>query len=506
MAYFLGIDIGTYESKGCLVDENLHIVQTAVVQHGLSVPRPGWAEHDAEGIWWRDFVTLSQKLLSRPEARNLKAVGCSAIAPTMLPVDASGRPLRPAILYGIDTRAHQEIQELEAALGKNWIEEQCWNELSSQSVGPKILWFKKNESGLFRRTWKVMTATTYLVFKLTGEVVVDFYTACAFTPLLDLNRLRWNEELGSILVPPAALPELRWTTDIAGKVTKKAAAETGIPAGTPVIVGTADAAAEFVSTGAGAPGDMMLMLGTTIFFIQQLSCPARAKGLWSSVFLWPGSYCIAGGMATGGALTRWFRDNFATEELARERETGENAYEILWKQAAEVPPGGPGLVMLPYFSGERTPINDPKARGVIVGLSLSHSKYSVYRALLEGIAFGIRHNMEYMEQAAVPKRLFVVGGGTKNALWLQIIASVLRRELLLPPVRIGASFGDALLAALSQGAFRQEELVTLVSGAYEKVWPDEKLAQIYEGYYEIYRGLWSDIAKWVHRAAELGGA
>ncbi|MBC7098265.1 FGGY-family carbohydrate kinase [Candidatus Bipolaricaulota bacterium] len=506
MAYFLGIDIGTYESKGCLVDENLRVVRTAVARHGLSVPRPGWAEHDAEGIWWKDFVTLSQELLSEPKTRDLVAVGCSAIAPTMLPVDAEGRPLRPAILYGIDTRAHKEIQELEDALGKDWIEKRCWNELSSQSVGPKILWFKKNEPQLFRKTWKVMTATTYLVFKLTGQVVVDFYTACAFTPLLDLNELRWNDELGSILAPPHMLPDLRWTAEVAGKVTREAAVETGIPAGTPVIVGTADAAAEFVSTGAGAPGDMMLMLGSTVFFILQLSRPLRAEGLWSSVFLWPGSFCIAGGMATGGALTRWFRDNFAAEETARERETGENAYEILWRRAAEVPPGGPGLVVLPYFSGERTPVNDPKARGVIIGLSLSHNKYSVYRALLEGIAFGIRHNVECVERVASPKRLLGVGGGTKNPLWLRIIASVLRRELLLPPVRTGASFGDALLAALSQGALRRKDLVTLFSGAYEKVRPDEELARLYEEYYVIYRGLWEDISTWVHRAADLGGA
>ncbi|MGY4707487.1 FGGY-family carbohydrate kinase [Candidatus Bipolaricaulota sp. J31] len=506
MAYFLGIDIGTYESKGCLVDESFHVVRTATVKHDLSIPKPGWAEHDAEEIWWKDLVTLSRELLSKPEARALAAVGCSAIAPTMLPVDAKGRPLRPAILYGIDTRAHKEIQELEATLGKEWIEKRCWNELSSQSVGPKILWFKKNESRLFRKTWKVMTATTYLVFKLTREVVVDFYTACAFTPLLDLNELRWSEELGSLLVSPAMLPELRWTAEVAGKVTAEAAAETGIPVGTPVIVGTADAAAEFVSAGAGASGDMMLMLGSTVFFIQQLSRPARVEGLWSSVFLWPGSYCVAGGMATGGAITRWFRDNFAGEELARERETGENAYEILWRHAAEAPPGGPGLVVLPYFSGERTPINDPKARGVIIGLSLSHDKYSVYRALLEGIAFGIRHNVECMERTASPKRLLTVGGGTKNPLWLQIIASVLQRKLLLPPVRIGASFGDALLAALARGALQQEDLVTLFSGSYEEVRPDEALASTYEEYYAIYRGLWGDISEWVHRAADLGGA
>jgi len=505
MNYFLGIDIGTYETKGCLIDEKLRIIKTAIRQHTLNTPRPGWAEHDAEEIWWQDFVSITRELLSTVNKKRLAAVGCSAIAPTMLPVDQNGRPLRPAILYGIDTRAYREIEELSRILGDEWIQKHCWNQLSSQAVGPKILWFKKNEPDLYKNTWKIMTATSYLVFKLTKNVVIDFYTACSFTPLLDLNNLCWNKELSRLLVPPEKLPELKWTTEVAGVVTKDASTETGIPSGTPVIVGTADAAAEFISTGAHKPGDTMIMLGSTVFFIEQTKRPTISRTMWTSVFLHPNTYCVAGGMATGGALTRWFRDQFAAEELKEEATSNVNAYEILWRRASQVPPGGSGILVLPYFSGERTPINDPRARGVIAGLTIAHTKYHLYRALLEGVAFGIRHNIEHLEEVEKISRIFMVGGGVKNSLWLEIISSVLKKTLLLPPIILGASYGDALLAAISQQVITPDTIESIFTNGYKIIVPNEHWSKIYDEYYAIYLHLWTSIKEWVHRLANIGG-
>jgi len=505
MGYFLGIDIGTFESKGCIVDENFKILKTAKKSHSLRTPKPGWAEHDANEIWWNDFVRLSRELLSDIDAKKIIAVGCSAIAPTMLPVDKNGEPLRPAILYGIDTRASSEIEDLEKMLGKKWIRERCWNDLSSQSVGPKILWFKRNEPHLFEKTWKIMTATSFIVYKLTKQVVIDFYTAAAFTPLFNLNTLKWQEELSEVLVPPEKLPFPMWTASIAGTVTKEAYLETGIPVGTPVIVGTADAAAEFVSAGGSAPGDFMIMIGTTIFFIGMLSNPPKSEKLWNSVFLEPNSYCLAGGMATGGALTKWFRDNFAEREIAEAERQNLDAYEILYKESSRIPPGSQGLLVLPYFSGERTPLNDPKARGVIAGLTISHGKYHIYRALLEGVAFGIRHNFEEMEKERLNiSRVIAVGGGTKNPLWLDIISSVIDRELLVPKVTIGASFGDTLLAAISQKVFRKLRDISRIFNDYKIIQPDNYLHQVYNKYYEIYRNIWNSIRNWVHKLADFG--
>ncbi len=500
--YFLGIDVGTYESKGCIVNEDFKVVASTSVRHELRVPRPGWAEHDADDVWWSDFVHISKTLLREIDPNDIAAVACSAIAPAVLPVDADGKPLRPAILYGIDTRASSEIEELEGILGKDWIRKKGWNELSSQAAGPKILWIKKNEPHIFKRTWKIMTATTYLVYKLTGNVVIDYYTASAFTPLIDMNNLNWLDELSDLIISPNKLPDLKWSADIAGYVTKEASLITGIPEGTPVTVGTADAAAEFLSTGAGV-SDVMIMVGSSVFFIKPIESPAFSKELWNSVFLKPGTYCTAGGMATGGAITKWFRDNFAEKELEEENQRGVNAYELLWKRAEKVPPGSHGLLSLPYFSGERTPINDPKARGVIFGLTLSHDKYSLYRSLLEGVAFGIRHNIEKIKRHGKTTRTIVVGGGIKNKLWLRIISSVIEEKLLIPPVRIGASFGDALMGAISQHAIDWNGITKIYEGRYESVSPDPDLSKVYEKYYKIYEQAWPLICSLVHSLVNI---
>jgi len=503
--YFLGIDIGTYESKGSLVDENFKIIKTFSVPHSLSIPKPGWAEQDAESIWWKDFVYISRELLKEIEVSKLEGVGCSAIAPTMLPIGYEGKPLRPAILYGIDTRAHKEIEELENFLGKEYIKKRCWNTLSSQSVGPKILWFKKNEPELYKKTWKVMTSSTYLVYKLTGNVVIDYYTAATFTPLLDMEELKWIDTLEEI-ISVEKLPDLLWTCEIAGKVTKEASQETGIPSGTPVIVGTADAAAEFISAGGSQIGDLMIMMGTTIFFIELLSSRPYLDQMWNSIFLEPNTYCIAGGMATGGALTRWFRDNFGKEELEIEKQKGINAYEQLYKEAEKISPGSEGLIILPYFSGERTPINDPHARGVIAGLTLSHSKYHIYRAILEGISYGIKHNIDTISQANIEiSRILTVGGGTKNSLWLKILSSIIRRKILVPSVTIGASFGDCLLTAVGVGKLRSIFNIGEIIKSYTFVDPEKSLGEIYEKYYSVYRSLWENIKEDVHFLSLLGG-
>jgi xylulokinase len=503
--YFLGIDIGTYESKGSLVDENFKIIKTISVPHSLSIPKPGWAEHDAELIWWKDFTYISRELLKEIDVSKLEGVGCSAIAPTMLPVGYDGKPLRPAILYGIDTRAYKEIEELENFLGKEYIKIKCWNSLSSQSVGPKILWFKKNEPELYKKTWKVMTASTYLVYKLTGNVVIDYYTAATYTPLLDMEKLKWIDTLQKI-IPIEKLPDLLWTCQIAGKVTKEASQETGIPTGTPVIVGTADAAAEFISAGGSQIGDLMIMMGTTIFFIELLSSRPYLDQMWNSVFLEPNTYCIAGGMSTGGALTRWFRDNFGKEELEIEKQKRINAYEILYKQAEKIPPGANGLIVLPYFSGERTPINDPHARGVIAGVTLAHSKYHIYRAILEGISYGIRHNIDTISQANIKiSRVLAVGGGVKNPLWLRILSSVIKRKIFIPSITIGASFGDCFLAAIGVGRLNSILDVGEIVRNYDSVDPVNFWEEIYEKYYSVYRALWENIKEEVHLLSLLGG-
>ncbi len=220
MTHTLGIDIGTFETKGVLVAEDGTIAATASRPHRMLVPRPGWAEHRAEEDWWGDFVHVTRALLQQSglDPKRIKAVAASAIGPCMLPVDSAGAPLMNGVLYGVDTRATDQIASLNAAIGPEVILQRCGNALTSQSVGPKILWLKETHPDLFDRTAKVLTSTSYLTWKLTGEYVIDHYTAANFSPLYDVNRLAWTDGLADIL-PLDRLPRLMWSTDIAGQVT-----------------------------------------------------------------------------------------------------------------------------------------------------------------------------------------------------------------------------------------------------------------------------------------------
>ncbi|HJT14522.1 MAG TPA: FGGY family carbohydrate kinase, partial [Dongiaceae bacterium] len=390
MKHYLGVDIGTFETKGVIVDQAGRIVATAARPHQLLVPQPGWAEHRPEEDWWGDFVFVTRKMLadSKIAPSSIAAIGTSAIGPCMLPVDADGAPLMNSVLYGIDTRAAEEIETLTQRIGVDRLIEACGNALTSQSVGPKILWLKNKRPDLFARTHKVLTSTSYLVHRLTDSFVIDHYSAGSTSPLYLPDRLAYSDELVCDIIALDRLPEPAWTTDIAGMVTQRAADETGLALGTPVIVGTIDAAAEALSVGVLNPGDMMLMYGSTIFVIMITSERVRDRRLWYSPWLFSGEHAAMAGLATSGTLTHWFRDQFGKELDPA------SAMPALAAEAAESPPGARGLVLLPYFSGERTPIHDPYAKGMLFGLDLTHTRGDIFRALLEGIACGTNHIIE----------------------------------------------------------------------------------------------------------------
>ena len=455
MTYTLGIDIGTFESKGVLVDASGEIIAQAARPHEMIVPRAGWAEHDPDQDWWGDFVFLSQTLLhdSGIDPRAIKAVGCSAIGPCMLPVDKDGNALMNGVLYGVDNRASVEVDELTAAIGEDTLLRRCGNALTSQSVGPKILWLKRNHPEIFAQTDKIHTSTTYITRKLIGRTVIDHYTAANFSPLYDVETQDWTTELTDQIVDRDLLPEILWSSEIAGEVTREAAAQTGLAAGTPVMTGTIDAVAEAVSVGVLSPGEMMMMYGSTIFIIMPTAERVRDPRLWYAPWLFEGQHASMAGLATSGTLTHWFRDRFA-QELSREE-----AFPVLAREAEASPPGANGLILLPYFSGERTPIHDPLAKGTLMGLNLTHSRGDIYRAMLEGIALGTGHVIEaYRDCGAAPDALFAVGGGTKNRVWSQATSDVTGIAQTVRRRTIGASYGDAFLAALAIGDAKLEDI------------------------------------------------
>ena len=490
MSYTLGVDIGTYESKGVLVDGDGEIVAQAARKHKMLVPQAGWAEHDPDQDWWGDFVHLTGELLatSRVDPKSIKAVGCSAIGPCMLPVDASGNALMNGVLYGVDTRAHREIDDLNDKIGEETILNTCGNALSAQSVGPKILWLKRNRPEIFAKTESIHTSTTYLVFKLTGRAVIDQYTAANSSPLYDAEKLSWTSRLTDDIVDLHKLPEILWSTEIAGEVTPVAAAETGLAAGTPVLTGTVDAAAEAVSVGVTSPGKMMMMYGSSIFIIMPTDTPVRDSRLWYAPWLFEGQHASMSGLHTAGTLTHWFRD-----QLARDLPV-EDAFPRLVSEAANSPPGANGLIMLPYFSGQRTPVNDPHARGAWLGLNLTHTRADMFRALLEGIALGTGHIVRtYADAGAAPEQLFAVGGGTKNRIWLQSTCDATAMAQTVRERTIGASYGDAFLAAVAIGAASVEDIEDWNPVA-ETIAPEPANRTVFDKHLDLFERLYGQTA------------
>jgi xylulokinase len=485
-ARLIGIDVGTSSVKGVACDRDGAILARAQQPLTTSMPRPGWVEQDAQRDWWDAVRAVAAPLLQAAPAP--AAVCVTGLGPCVVPVDADGAPLRPAILYGVDTRASAEIAELEARLGAETIVARGGSRLTSQAIGPKLAWLARHEPDVWARTERLLGANAFAVDRLTGEYVLDHHSASQWDPLYDLHAGDWIEEWAQEIAPGKRLPRLLWPGEQAGTVTDDAAAQTAIPAGTPVAAGTIDAWAEALSAGVREPGDLMLMYGTTMFLVATVDAPRPDARLWSTAGVRPGTYSLAGGMATSGALTSWFKELVGADDFA-----------TLLDEAAAVPPGSDGLVVLPYFLGERSPLFDPDARGVIAGLTLRHGRGHIYRALLEATAYAVRHHLDVLaEIGASPRRVVAVGGGTQGGLWPQIVSDVTGVAQEVPAETIGAAYGAARLAADAAG---------LPGGDWatpdHTVTPRPEAKATYDRLYAAYRELYPATRAQVHVLAAL---
>ncbi len=491
----VGVDIGTSSTKGVLVDGEGRIIASAAVPNRTTRPLPGWVEHDAEAVWWRGFLAVVRQLRDAPGGgrEEVGAICVSGIGPCLLAADAQAAPLRNAILYGVDTRAGAEIEELNRELGADRILERCGSPLTSQAVGPKLLWLRRHEPEVWARTRRLLMASSLVVHRLTGEYVLDHHSASQCTPMYDLGSSAWIGDWSEVVAPGLPLPRLAWPGEVVGRVGAEAASESGLPPGAAVLAGTIDAWAEALSVGVTAPGDCMVMYGTSMFMVNVAPSARPHPKLWLTNGIVPGELTLAAGMATFGALTEWFSQLVGAP------------LEVLSGEAAEIPPGGDGLVALPYFAGERTPIFDADARGLLCGLTLRHGRAHLFRALLEAGAFGVRHNLDAMGAAgADPARLVAVGGAAQGPLWRQVVSDVTGRRQEIPEVLIGAAYGDALLAARASGAAGPGTLWSRIEGEVVPS-PDPGVRATYNDLYRLYLELYPATEGAAHRLAALGG-
>jgi xylulokinase len=496
MACYMGIDIGTRESKGVLMNEQGELLAVEVTGHGVDNPKPGWFSQDADKIWWGDFCKISRRLIENTgvEPSDIGCVGLSALGCDCVPVDRDGKALYDAILYGIDCRSRDEIDWALETYGSE-AEKMFGHTPCSSDVAPKIMWFKNHHPEIWASAYKFLTASSYLCGRLTGKFVLDPYLAEDFLPLYDLEKGCIRPEGCRDYCRPDQLAELLPATAVAGTVTAQAAAQTGLAAGTPVLTGTGDSGAEAISSGLCQPGDMMIQLGSTGYMIYLSDKKIEEPRLWPGTFILPGTYGICAGTNTAGALTQWMREQWYKDTEADDI----SPFERMAAEAGAVPPGSEGLICLPYFAGERTPLNDPCARGMFFGMDMGHTRGHMVRAGLEGICYSLRANVEVIKAHGLSvRRIFAVGGGTKNSLWLQCLADILEQEIQVPTVSIGASYGDALMAALAGGAFADFDQLSKTIQVSRVYAPNPENFPVYRKQERIFRGLYEATKDYMH--------
>ncbi|MGN7966302.1 FGGY-family carbohydrate kinase [Microbacterium sp. 22179] len=489
----LGVDVGTSSTKGVLTASDGTILATATRAHDVSRPRTGWVEMDA-AIWWDEFASIARELIAVHPDAEISAVGVSGMGPCILLADENDEPVRPAILYGVDTRATAQIERITSDLGIDEITRVGGSVLTSQAGGPKIAWIAEEEPDAWARARRLFMPASWLARKLTGAYVLDHQSASQVSPLYDIENERWHAPFWGRYATAIVQPRLAWAGDIAGTVTTQASEITGIPAGTPVITGTIDAWTEAVSVGAHEVGDLMLMYGTTMFLVATGEETLRTPSMWTTAGAFPGTRNLAGGLSTSGALTAWLADLTDAD------------YPQLLAEAEASGAGARGLLVLPYFAGERTPIQDPDARGVIAGLTLEHTRGDLYRAALEATALGVRHNVETMRAAGADiRRIVAVGGGTQGRLWLQVVSDVTGLVQEVPATTIGASYGAAFLAAVATA--EEPPLITEWNPVTDTITPNADLRTTYDTLFDRYVRLYSATADVVHElAADQRGA
>jgi len=466
--------MGTGSTKGVLVDAAGVVLASASIPHSMSLPKPGWAEVDAEGTWWREVCEISTRLTRQVPAGSTVAGMCvSGVGPCLVLCDADLTPLRPAILYGVDTRATAEIQYLTEEFGAEAILDRAGTLLSSQAVGPKLEWVRRHEPDVFDRATGWYGSNSYITAKLTGEYAIDHHTASQCDPLYATRSFEWNEDWANRIRGHLPMPRLVWPQDVVGYVHADAAAQTGVPRGTPVVAGTVDAYAEAFSVGVRNPGDQMLMYGSTMFLVQIIDEYHSDPALWTTTGVECGSLALAAGTSTAGSMISWLQTV-----------TGGATFEELTAEASAVPAGCEGLIALPYLAGERTPVFDPDARGLFAGLTLRHGRGHLFRAAYEGIACGIRQILEMFDDAHTGRRTVAVGGGLRSPLWAQAVSDVTGRPQLVAEQGIGASYGGALMAAIGVGLVApQTDWATIT----HEITPNPDHRALYDELYGVWR-------------------
>ena len=488
--YFLGIDVGTGGTRALVIDESGRVIASATEEHrAFASPRIGWAEQDPRD-WWRACGVAVPKALAEGHLRP-DQIGCVGLSGQMhgaVLLDEQARVVRPALIW-CDVRTEKQSRDLTAQIGSERLIQLTCNPALANFTLTKCLWVRENEAENWSRVRSLMLPKDYVRFELTGERATDVSDASG-TLLLDVAHRRWSKEILELVqIDESVLPSLYESPEICGQISAAGAAATGLRTGTPVVAGGGDQAMGSIGIGVVSPGTVSATIGTSGVVLAATDGPALdPKGrLHTFCHGLPGRWLVMGVTQAAGLSLRWFRDQFgagADHQL--------ESYEKLTAEAANAPPGCDGLLWAPYLMGERTPHLDPAARGVLVGLTASHTRAHVIRAILEGVAFSLRDTFTIFREIGVPvKTIRLGGGGARSALWRQIQADVYGQPVETVEAEEGAAYGAAIVAGVGAGAWPTVEAAcAAIVRVARNVSPNSEDLPVMDKAYAVYRRIY----------------
>jgi xylulokinase len=507
MSYFVGVDVGTTGTKVLLINEEGEVVSRAFEEYPLHIPQVGWAEQIPED-WWSATATGIRKVLNASGLKSgeIAALGLTGQMHGSVFLDRKNRVLRPAILW-CDQRTAAQCAEITEKIGRERLIQLTCNPVFTGFTAPKILWVRENEPDIYRKTSKILLPKDYIRFRLTGTYATDVSDASG-TSLLDVKNRRWSREmLEELDIQEDLLPDVYESPEITGEISREASLATGLKSGTPVVGGAGDNAAGAVGGGAIEEGVVWASIGTSGVVFASCDEPKTDPGGRVHTFCHavPKKWHLMGVMLSAGGSLRWFRDSLGGLEIQTGKLTGTDPYVFLDAEASRAEPGCRGLIFLPYLAGERTPHGDPNARGVFFGLTLHHGKPHMIRAVMEGVAFGMRDSLEIIKELGVEiGEIRALGGGARSDLWRQIQADVYGTELVTINVEEGPAFGAALLAGVGAGAYSSVgEACKRTIREVRRTKPKKENTIIYEKYYQIYKSLYPALKNCFERVSVI---
>ena len=480
----LGIDIGTTSVKAVLVSSAGRIVDEVSAPHDLISLKAGWAEENAHD-WWRNTVTVLSRLKERNSGLfdRAECIGVTGMVPAIVMLDREGEPIRGTIQQN-DARAVEQIERITQAVDQERLFELTGGYTNQQHVLPRMLWVRDNEPEVFSRLYKVLGSYDYIVFKLTGELSVEMNWA-AESGLFDIRRQVWlTDQMEQFGFDPAWFPAVNPSMKIVGSVTSEAAALTGLKPGIPVIADSADHVASTLSAGILEQGDLLIKFGGAGDILYCTDEIRTSRKLFFDYHIVPDKYLINGCMAASGSLVKWYLGDILDNY-------GGTALKELDEAASGLPPASDGLIILPYFLGEKTPIFDPQARGMMFGLTLSHTRAHIFRACLEAVIYGFKHHIDIIREIGFePEHIIATNGGSRSSFWCQIAADVLDQEIRAYPSHPGSALGVAFLAGMAADVFGSWDQIHLFLQDHRTYQPDPEAAAVYRRAYRIYRDLY----------------